>query len=303
MNSVEPILSTVRAPATDVVLRAGTELTTGDLDALAREHPATLVALVGPPDAGKTTLVAALYEEFRRAKVPDFMLAGSLSLMAFERRCHLSRMASKLEQPHTERTKSTDEELFYHLRVARPHDLERRDDVFLLDVAGEDYAELRTRADACRAITSLQRTDYLVLLIDGEKLVKSASRYLTLEQAVNFIQCVWDSGAVSQACRLQVVMTKADKLAATDRDKFAAEVRATIVARIETRFPAREFAYVAARPEDPQILPTGHGLAQLFDRWLHRATEPAPAEPMPSAVSGERECEAFAHRHLAGVTP
>lgn len=299
-EATPPAAASKPALALDVVLRSGMELTTGDLDALAREHPATLVALVGPPDAGKTTLVATLYEQFRQAKVPDFVFAGSHSLLAFERRCHLSRLVSNLEQPQTERSNSSDEELFYHLRVARPGDSVHKEDVFLLDVAGEGYQELRTSADACRAITSLQRVDFLVLLIDGEKLTKPASRYLALFQAVNFLQCVWDSGAIAHACLLQVVMTKADKLPTAERATLAAELRNTIEAQIGSRFPTREFAQVAARPDNPGVLPTGYGLASLFGCWLDRVVQSLPDDPFPAAIVGERESEAFARRYFSG---
>lgn len=285
--------------STDIALRTGGELTAVDLDSLAREYPATLIVLVGPPEAGKTTLIVTLYEWFRQAKVAKFAFSGSHSLMAFERRCHLSRMASKLARPETERTPAADEELFYHLRVARLDDLACKDDLFLLDVAGEQYRELRTSDEACLSIESLGRADYLVLLIDGETLKKAQSRYLTLEQAINFLQCVADSRALAAECRLQIVITKADKIVSLDRSRILKEVESTIEARIGNRFPRREFALVAVRPDNPKILPTGFGLNELFARWLNSAIESVTSETTSIAKAGERESEAFAHRNPA----
>lgn len=58
--------------------------------------------------AGKTTLVAALYEKFNEAPFANYLFAGSKTLVAMERRSHLARLTSGALRPDTERTLITD---------------------------------------------------------------------------------------------------------------------------------------------------------------------------------------------------
>lgn len=302
MSGTEPestarTVSTSAGAPEDVTLRSGSQLSVAEVDELARQNPVSLIALVGPPGVGKTTFVAAIYERLRVAKLSGVTFAGSLSLVAFEERAHLSRVASNLDRPLTQRTSSSDEQLFYHLRSPRTDGDQRKQDLLFLDVAGEDYEGLRTSHDACLAIDSFKRIDHLVLFLDSEKLSKPASRFLAVEQGLNFLNCVWDSGAMSRSCRLHVVTSRADKLAQGESAPIAAEIKKTFRARLGDRFPDIEFLKVAARPDAPGIEP--EGLDTLVKGWLAKEFQvPAVELGNLSEVRDERESESFLARQI-----
>src|SRR5580698_7970222 len=55
---------------------------------LAKSRPVQWIVLAGPTDSGKTTLLTSLYELFQWRKVEGYAFAGSMTLPAFEERCH-----------------------------------------------------------------------------------------------------------------------------------------------------------------------------------------------------------------------
>lgn len=281
----------------DISLRSGGLLSLSETSDLARVTPTTLVTLVGAPDAGKSTLLATVHECFRKNRFQSLTFSGSRTLVAFEQLCHLSRIASGLEDPDTQRTKFSDEEYFYHLTVNRTGELDSERSLFVMDVAGEGFDSLRKSHDNCLSITSLKRTEFLTLLIDGDKLRVAKDRYATIEDAVNFLKCVWDSHAVKVDCKLQVVVTKVDKLQDGPAKAAIAEAKTAIGLRLENRFPHHTFLDVAARPKAAGGLQVAHGIETLLETWLVAPSSP-PAGAAPASVPGERESEAFLSRHF-----
>jgi len=286
-----------------VTLRDGKMLSVAAMDRLSRQQDTTLVVLVGPPDSGKTTLVSSIYEQVRATKIPGLWFTGSQTLMAFEERCHLSRLASNLEEPATERTKYSEEQTFYHLRTRSeepPHPLT---ELFLFDVAGEGFRELSTTHDACRRLDALGRADYLAVLLDGKRLTNPRTRYLAIEECINFLQCAKDSNAMANDCEVQVVVSKSDELPADAGKKLLPEIEAFIRQRLADQYPKLVFAHVAARPESKSPLEHAHGVAAILKYWT--AARPGPAIQLdePDLAGAKREAEAFGHREPPSSTP
>lgn len=282
----------------DITLRSGDVLSLAETNDLARAIPTTLVTLVGPPDAGKSTLLATVHECFRQNRFQILSFSGSRTLVAFEQLCHLSRIASGLEDPDTQRTKFSDEEYFYHLNVNRAGELVSPRSLFVMDVAGEGFDGLRKSYENCRAITSLKRTEFLTLLIDGDKLRVAKERYATIEDAINFLRCVWDSGAVKPECKLQVIVTKVDKLQDNAAKTVIVDMQDAVVRRLEVRFPHRAFLEVAARPKNGGGIRAAHGVEALLETWLMPTSSPPIEGAAAAAVRGERESEAFLRRQF-----
>ena len=66
----------------DITLRSGGLLSLAETSDLARAIPTTLVTLVGPPDAGKSTLLATVHECFRQNRFQGLSFSGSRTLVA-----------------------------------------------------------------------------------------------------------------------------------------------------------------------------------------------------------------------------
>ncbi len=295
-ENTDPMLAK-RAVIADVILRSGRLLNLAEASDLARATPTTLVTLVGPPKAGKSTLLATVHECFRHGQFKALTFSGSRTLVMFEELCHLSRIASGLEDPDTERTKPTDEEYFYHLTVNRTGEPASPRSLIVMDVAGEGFDRLRMSHENCFAITSLKRTEFLTLLIDGDKLCVAKERYAAIEDAVNFLKCAWDSSAVKPECKLQVVVTKMDKLQDESAKATVAEMKAAIEWRLESRFSRHTFLEVAARPKNGGRIHHAHGVEALLETWLVPHNSP-PDATEPAVIPGERESEAFQRRHF-----
>jgi GTP-binding protein EngB required for normal cell division len=284
---------------TDVIsLRSGRLLSLSESSDLARTSATTLVTLVGPPKAGKSTLLATIHECFRQNRFQSLTFSGSRTLVAFEEICHLSRIASGLRDPDTERSKFSDEEFFYHLTVNRAGEQSSPRSLFLMDVAGDGFDDLRKSHENCLAITSLKRTEFLTLMIDGDKLHIAKERYAAIEDAINFLKCVWDGDAVKSECKLHVIVTKVDKLQEVAARKIIAEMWPEIQRRLEHRFTNRSFFEIAARPENGCNIPPAHGVEALLGTWLVPPSNPPIETATPATVPDERESEAFLRRHF-----
>ena len=69
-----------------------------------RDRECRLIAIVGSVDAGKTSLIAGLYDLFQMGPVGPVAFRQSYSLHAFEEAVHYSRAVSRRDLPDTNRT-------------------------------------------------------------------------------------------------------------------------------------------------------------------------------------------------------
>ncbi|WP_255408966.1 hypothetical protein [Caulobacter sp. BP25] len=157
-------------------------------DALLRARSGIVIAVVAAPEVGKTTLLATLYELVHRGMLPGFGFAGSETLRGFEERCFLSRTKSERFQPDTPRTPARAELTFTHIRIARPGAVY---DLVMADRSGEHFQRVLNTPGAITSFEELSRADVIILLVDGEQLVKSPHRprsdarrlFMSLQQA------------------------------------------------------------------------------------------------------------------------
>ena len=104
------------APRDGVAMQASTTLSVDEADEVVKERPSRIIAIAGPQSAGKTSLIAGLYDLFQLGQVGKVAFAQSFSLHAFEQAAHDSRAASRRTTPNTPRTERG-EVRFYHLEL------------------------------------------------------------------------------------------------------------------------------------------------------------------------------------------
>jgi hypothetical protein len=271
----------------------GMRLPLGDLLAIAeasgvlRRGGSRVIAFVGPKEAGKTTLIASIFELFLRGEIGPYQFSSSMSLYAFERSCHPSRAASQNVIPKTERTLSTDV-LFYHL-ATRKADAPAVD-ILLADRNGEDYSASADDPSTASGFVEIARADTITFLVDGSRLLDLAARTSVVSEIVAIAQALIDGGAINERPHVAVVLTKLDDInRSADRNRPIRDFQ-NLVTRIRSLYGGifgeiRSFE-VAACPSD-MSLPLGHGVLELLDYWLAKAPVPFLAD-LPYATRSMR---------------
>lgn len=243
-------------------------LTVQDADELLRWRDASVVAIVGERNGGKTTLVAELYERFLRGTFAGYMYCHSLSVLGFERKTFQSRAESGADKPDTPRTSTQDGLRFFHLAVS-DEQLERVD-LLISERAGEAYREVRDRPSGAQDIVEVCKARVVVFVLDGERVADPLRRAEAIASVRHLARAFTDSNAISSQSEIQVVTTKWDLLA-VDAMVAARNALSTFeqqfVSTYSPRFLRASTYRVAAR--DPEgLLEAGFGLAPLLQSWL-----------------------------------
>ncbi|PZX01986.1 hypothetical protein DFS28_101336 [Pseudomonas sp. 478] len=261
-----------------VQLRGAETLSLEDASKLLRAAPTRVIAIVGPSDSGKTSLIAGLYELFQEGPIGDISFSRSTTLHAFEQTCHDARSASRRTTPHIHRTRRG-EVRFYHLDISgagTPKFLT----LALADRAGEEYKGAADDASAGIVFPEIQRADTLTLLVDGHRHLDSGARHNLRSEIIMIIQALVDGGALQNGQRLAVVLTKIDQIVGNPNEERALTEFSKLVTKIGELFPDTFTKIVsfkiAASPKSGGMR-RGTGVAELLDFWK----DPAPplAEP------------------------
>lgn len=265
---------------------AGEHLEGDDALAVTRARPSRVVLLAGPPNCGKTTLVASLYERFHAGPFAGYLFAGSRTLVGLEQRCHFARRASGRERPDTPRTTISPAIRMLHLRLAASEALGPGHplDVLLTDIYGEAFRLAADSEDECRELHILRRADHVAILFDGAMLREPRTRQEPFNVADALLRLATDTGMLDAGSNVQLVVTKRDLLGGEGgdvRDLFIANRRAWLQDRYAGKVGRLDWFEVAARPEVGNITP-GLGLDRLLRHWAEVARRFHTPDPAPS---------------------
>lgn len=173
---VKPATVSTPAPVLGVALPSGETLDLEGVFSITRNTLCRIVVVAGSEDAGKTTLIASLYERFQRGPVGGYSFGGSHTTLGFERRCHLARAACRGLSPDTTRTPLGAGQRFLHLAIAHSDRPTQRRDLIISDVSGEFFRQARDSREEARKLAFVGRADHFVLLLDGAKLLSAETR-------------------------------------------------------------------------------------------------------------------------------
>lgn len=246
---------------------------------LLRAGDTRIIAIIGPSDAGKTSLIASLYDLYQGGAVAGTEFARSRSLHAFEHACHDARAASRRNVPHINRT-PRGEVRFFHLDIGGG----AAGDALALalgDRAGEEYRGAADDASAVSAFPEIRRADTLTLLIDGERLLDVGARHNVRHEVTMILQALIDGGGVKTGQQLALVLTKIDAVQASPEGARAEADFETLCAKLARLFgvvfPEIEAFRIAASPKNHSVA-RGIGIPELLTFWL-RAVAPLPTSP------------------------
>jgi hypothetical protein len=270
---------TVAGETHGMLLPSGDLLTVGDANGVLCRGGSRVITIVGPKEAGKTTLIASIFELLLRGAIGPYRFSSSKTLYAFERSCHPSRAVSQNVVPKTERTLLTDVH-FYHLAT-------RKDgapvvDMLLADRNGEDYSTSTDDPSTVSGFAEIARADTITFLVDGHQLLDLTTRSSIASEILAIAQALIDGGAVVGCPRVAIVLTKVDEIARSqDRDRTMRDFQ-NLVSRFRNLFGGtfREIKQfeVAACPSDT-TLSLGHGVPDLLNYWQEEAREPVLSAP------------------------
>lgn len=184
----------------------GASLNAGSCDALLRQRGGTVVGIVAGPDAGKTTMIATIYELLHRRKLDGYCFAGSETLRGYEERCHLARVASNREKPDTFRTPTQAKLNFTHLRIRTATAVT---DVVFSDRSGEHFDNVLNQPAQLSEFAELVRADVILVLVELDRL--ASNPHPIISYARRLVMGMRQYGLLESKI-LRLVGTKADRL-------------------------------------------------------------------------------------------
>ena len=275
---------------------------TSETRAVTHAHAPTLVAILGPPKSGKTTLIAGLWDGFASGLVGDYAFAGSDTQPGLERIAFPARVGSGNARPTTGRTPRPRGVRYLHLAV---RDYQHRDPtrhLLLSDIPGELVQDAAESAEGFGSLGLLQHADRVLLLVDGGSLVDPARRQQAIARTRSLLGNGLDSGAIPPGARLDVSVTKWDLVeAAAPDDPLVMQSVEKVEGILDKRLGERAHRYtlhrIAARPIVSSHLDPRFGLPRLLDDWVNTSprTSRPPYRPLPQP--GDRESTRFLWRH------
>lgn len=276
-------------------LSAAERLSEKEAASILRRDTSRVVAIIGPHDAGKTSLIAGLYDLFQDGPINDLQFSGSHTLHAFEMSCHDTRDASGRTVPHIDRTPLGDAE-FFHLGIDHTS-YGTRVALLIGDRAGEDYRSAANDVQAVSEFFEVKRADTLTFLVDACRLLDPVSRHQARNEVLRTAQAMVDGGATSTKQRVAIVLTKVDEVRGSADEVRVMSDFCTVVAQLRTnlsrRFSAIEQFETAALPKKAAAA-RGTGLSELLNYWL------AEQDPIPYVAPGEMHEERVFRRLEAG---
>jgi len=289
-------------PASDVVidLPSGNELDAIAAAELQGAQLARLIVVAGPVGAGKTTLITTLHDLFQTGKVGEYAFAWSRTLPAFERRCHLSRIASERSVPDTERTKFG-EVRYLHVQISGADLRNNQLDLLFTDVSGESFEQARDSISECQRLHFLKMADHFLLLIDCEKIIDAKKRNLVIHDAMMLLRSCLDSGMLQPTCFVNILWTKYDFVAAIgngEHSSFLEKATEEFQKQFGSRVGKLAFRKVAARPAGVDGLEFGYGVSELLQEWATESPRDRTMNLLPDEELGSRESEKFLQRHF-----
>lgn len=254
---------------TSAILERSAVLEVPAANRLLKERASRVVAVIATFDAGKTSLIAAIYDAFQRGTIGGANFCGSSTLHSFEVACHDSRSASRREEAAIFRTPRGDAR-FYHLDL-RPEDAEEIVTLLVADRAGEEYLQVGKQVSFAQPLFEIRRADTLTLLVDGVRLVDHKQRHNVRMEIEGIVQGLSEAGVLSGKQFLAVTLTKYDAVAASPRRKSVIADFQRLVANLRASFSdcfagIEDFITTAS----PKVAGgnRGEGLPELLQYWL-----------------------------------
>lgn len=285
----QPVSDQASEPEQDwAALPSSAMLSLDDADELFRWRAASVVAVVGERNGGKTTLVSEIYERFLRGPFADTLFCDSWSLSGFEMKSFQSRAESGADIPDTPRTSAQDGLRFFHLAVSDAAKLDERTDLLISERAGETYREIRDNPEQASEMIELRKAAVIAFIVDGERVADPRKRAEVFASVRNIIRALHETGVIKTSAQVQLVTTKYDLMggeSAVEARVALSEFENRIIAAFGDKYLVRAFQTAARDPAG--VIAPATGVAPLFRSWL----EIPPLPPLDDVTLPELKSE------------
>lgn len=230
-----------------------------------------LILLVGLSDAGKTTMLASIFDLFQcQSNFSGYSFAGSKTLLGFERRCHHARIKSERDIPVTERTKSTDSRVFLHLKVNNKENVSTN--LLFSDISGEIFKELNNSTIESKKFELAKRADHFALFIDSDQLSDLTNRNIAKTRSIGILRSLIETNMLGENTYIEVIFSRWDLLNSKSdveiHTKFVDSIKEEISKKFAKTHSNIAFYNLASRPVN--IFSFGYGISEIFTDWVEK---------------------------------
>lgn len=229
-----------------------------------------ILALIGLPDAGKTSFLITVYDRIRREPLGGRDFAGSMTLRGWEVLNRHLKWQDDVGPTYPPRTSGARREPgFLHLALRGEDD--QLIDVLLADTPGEWFRTFARDDNVPGAKISLDLADGLLLAVDPTSLVDHR-RHATRQRLTGMIRRVKEHAPTKP---LVLVLTRADQAVPED----GAEYR-EVLDLVQTLYPGHLTYQTISAFEATRSATAGQGVLEAIAGLLTRLEEPQPAAPV-----------------------
>jgi hypothetical protein len=270
-----------------VHLPSGDVMHLSDVATIIRSEYPRVVALVGEQQAGKTTFLASIYQQYCKGPFAGHYFAGSKTLPAFARRHHMSLLSSGRAVPTTPRTSRHDPVGFLQLNL-RPTRGGPLQHLLISDRSGEAFEAARTDTTLVDELVEVRQASRVCFLLDGARFLSDDQRAGYMRRFKQMIRALLDNGALRPGVPIEILTTKIDKIGNAPQSERILEILADYEASLLRDFGemGTDIANfrICALPRSDYSL--GYlGLEDALMRWM-APRRPADVRPMavPDAI-------------------
>lgn len=232
-----------------------------------------VIVLAGEIECGKTTLLATIYEKFQAGPFAGYDFGGSQTLVAFEQKCFLARIASEQLSSDTERTKVLDPEHLHLMVKKRNGKGASSTNLLFTDVSGELFRMIKDSSEECKKMAVLTRADHIAILLDGAQLADKKFRQKALQDCKGLLRSILEGGMIGKDTFVEIIYSKWDliqpKKTRTEHTDFVDASTDALKREFQTAVRKLQFFPIASRAQNEVKYPLGYKISGLFRSWAH----------------------------------
>jgi Double-GTPase 2 len=166
------------------------------------------IVLAGLPSYGKTTLLASIFENLLyNGQYCNYNFAGSDTLIAFDKRCYLSRLSNS-KSPDTKHTVLGED---FYLDLSLVNEMHRKKErLIIVDTSGETFQKFQFDNQAVKDFSPLRRADHFTYIIDASLLQDKALKHDVKDAALTILRSISECDMFPPNIKIQIVFSKWD---------------------------------------------------------------------------------------------